>query len=66
MLSKSPPMPADRPKPVFYIVLSDGDRWCVEAEWPDGTIERVDTFNANVDAVNWVTSLSHEWLRERT
>jgi hypothetical protein len=59
-------MPSVRPKPVFYIVESDDDRWCVEVEWPDGTIERIDTFKAHLDAVHWVTTQSHEWLQERT
>ena len=31
-------------KPIFCVVLSDGDNWSVKAEWPDGTIEPVDTF----------------------
>ena len=43
-------------KPIFCIVIADGDRWSVEAEWPDGTIERVDTFEARVDATSWITS----------
>ena len=37
-------------KPIFCIVLGDGDRWSVEAEWPDGTIELVDAFKAQLDA----------------
>jgi hypothetical protein len=59
-------MPSVRPTPVFYIVQSGDDRWCVETEWPDGTIECIDTFKTYLEAVNWVTALSHEWLRERT
>jgi len=59
-------MRAVLPKPIFCVVRDDGDRWCAEAEWPDGTIERIDTFMAHLDATNWVTTLSHEWLRERT
>ncbi len=59
-------MPLGQAKPVFNIVQSNDDRWCVEAEWPDGTIERIDTFEAHLEAVNWVTTVSHEWLRERT
>lgn len=31
-------------KPTFCIVLGDADNWSVEAEWPDGTIERVISF----------------------
>jgi hypothetical protein len=52
-------------KPIFCIVLGDGERWSVEAEWPDGTIERIDTFNAHLDAVHWVNTLSKAWLQDR-
>ena len=52
-------------KPIFCIVLGDGDRWSVEAEWPDGTIELVDTFKTQLDATNWIKTLSEAWLRER-
>jgi hypothetical protein len=51
--------------PVFCVVLSDGERWAVEAEWPDGTIEQIDTFQGHSDAVNWVSTQSQMWLRER-
>jgi hypothetical protein len=52
-------------KPIFCIVLGDGDRWSVEAEWPDGTIELVETFKAQLEAMNWVRTLSEAWLQER-
>ena len=52
-------------KPIFCIVLADDDRWAVEAEWPDGTIERVDTFETYFDAMNWITTRSDEWVRGR-
>jgi hypothetical protein len=32
-------------KPVLYVILSDRDQWAVEAEWPDGTLERINIFN---------------------
>src|SRR5215831_1185392 len=31
-------------KPTFHIILNDQGRWAVEAEWYDGTLERVMTF----------------------
>jgi hypothetical protein len=31
-------------KPILYVILSDSDQWAVEAEWRDGTLERIDTF----------------------
>jgi hypothetical protein len=52
-------------KPIFCVVLGDGERWIVEAEWPDGTIEQVDTFKACFDALNWVSTQSAAWLQER-
>ena len=36
------------PKPIFCVVLSNGQQWAVEAEWPDGTIEQIDTFKAHL------------------
>jgi hypothetical protein len=30
--------------PLFHVSLGDRDEWVVEAEWPDGTIERVGAF----------------------
>jgi hypothetical protein len=48
-------------KPIFNVVLRDGD----EAEWPDGTIEQVETFKAYFDALHWMNTQSDTWLRER-
>jgi hypothetical protein len=53
-------------RPIFSVVLSDGDNWSVEAEWPDGTIEPVDTFEGRSDAVDWLSVRSGSWLEERT
>jgi hypothetical protein len=52
-------------RPVFCVVLGDGDNWSVEAEWPDGTIEPVEAFKGHSDAVDWVSTRSESWLRER-
>jgi len=52
-------------KPIFSVVLSDGDNWSVEAEWPDGTIEPVEDFRGHSDAVDWLNTRSESWLRER-
>ncbi len=51
-------MPKIARKPVFCVILRDGQQWAVEAEWPDGTIEQVDTFKAHFEALNWVNDLS--------
>ena len=53
-------------KPIFCIVLSDGENWSVEAEWPDGTIEPVKDFKGHSDAVIWLSTRSESWLQERT
>jgi hypothetical protein len=53
-------------RPIFCVVLCDGDIWSVEAEWPDGTIEPVDTFEERSDAVDWLSARSESWLQERT
>jgi hypothetical protein len=52
-------------KPIFCLLLSDGQRWSVEAEWPDGTIEQVNTFKGYFEAASWLTTQSECWLRER-
>ena len=51
--------------PILCVVLRDGDRWIVEAEWPDGTIEQVDTFRKYSEAVDWVRTQSEVWLQGR-
>ena len=52
-------------KPIFCVILRDGEEWAVEAEWPDGTIEQIDTFKAHFEALNWVNNRSKAWLQER-
>jgi hypothetical protein len=52
-------------KPIFCVVLSDGERWRVEAEWPDGTIEPIDSFKAYFEARDWVSNQSAAWLQAR-
>jgi hypothetical protein len=52
-------------KPIFCVVLRDGDKWSVEAEWPDGTIEQIDTFNGHSEATSWVSAQSEAWVQER-
>jgi hypothetical protein len=52
-------------KPIFCLVLSDGQRWSVEAEWPDGTIEQINTFKEYFEASSWLLTQSGSWLQER-
>ena len=52
-------------KPIFCLVLGNGQRWSVEAEWPDGTIEQVNTFKGYFEAASWLQTQSECWLRER-
>jgi hypothetical protein len=35
----------------------------VEAEWPDGTIEKIEAFK--YEAADWIVSQSEDWLQER-
>jgi hypothetical protein len=52
--------------PLFYVViLSDGQGWAVDAEWPDGTIDQICTFKHHFEATDWVFSQSEKWLQER-
>jgi hypothetical protein len=53
-------------KPVFCVVLSDGNKWSVEAEWPDGTVERVSAFKTHIEAVDWLNRQSKVWLEGRS
>jgi hypothetical protein len=52
-------------RPLFHVVLSDGDQWLVEAEWPDGTLEPVNTFNDHASAVNWMNTRTETWIGHR-
>jgi hypothetical protein len=52
-------------KPIFYVVLTDRDRWAVEVEWPDGTLEQVHTFAEHSLATYWVATQSDAWLEVR-
>jgi hypothetical protein len=52
-------------KPLFCVVQLADEQWTVEAEWPDGTIEEIDTFKNHSDAVDWVSTRSERWLEER-
>ena len=42
-------------------MLSDGDQWVVEAEWPDGTLEFVNTFKDHASAAYWISARSKTW-----
>ena len=52
-------------KPMFCAVLGDGQRWVVEVDWPDGTIEQVGEFQRQSEATDWITNQSEAWLQER-
>jgi hypothetical protein len=52
-------------KPILHVILSDLDQWAVEAEWPDGTLERVNTFNDHSSATDWISTQSDAWLEVR-
>jgi hypothetical protein len=50
-------------KPTFHIILDDRDRWAVEAEWYDGTLQRVHTFEDHATATCWVAEQSESWFQ---
>jgi hypothetical protein len=52
-------------KPIFCVVLRDGELWHVEAEWPDGTIELINKFKAHFEALHWIRTHSVAWIEER-
>jgi hypothetical protein len=55
-------MDATPEKPIFHVILSDRDEWAVEVEWPDRTLERINTHKDYSSAANWVASQSEAWL----
>jgi hypothetical protein len=59
------PMTKRMQKPIRYVILSDRDQWAVEAEWPDGTLERIDRFADRSSATDWMSTRSDAWLRAR-
>jgi hypothetical protein len=52
-------------KPIFCVVVRNDERRVVEAEWPDGTIEKIEVFNHKYEAADWIASQSEDWLQER-
>ena len=52
-------------KPILHVVLIDRDQWAVEAEWPDGTLERINTFNDPSSATDWISTQSEAWFEVR-
>jgi hypothetical protein len=51
--------------PFLCVVLCEGKQWTVEAEWPDGTIEQIDTFRHHFEATDWISNQSKKWLQMR-
>jgi hypothetical protein len=52
-------------KPIFFIVKSGNADWFVDADWPDGTIERVAIYKTEAEALDWLRTQSHKWLEGR-
>jgi hypothetical protein len=56
------------PKPIFKpreLKKLEASEWAVEAEWPDGTLERIGSFKSDADASDWITNKSKGWLEKR-
>jgi hypothetical protein len=55
-------------KPIFKpreLRKLEASEWSVEAEWPDGTIESIGSFQSDSDARDWIASKSEGWLDKR-
>jgi hypothetical protein len=52
-------------KPLFHVSLGDRDEWVIEAEWPDGTLERVTTFKIHSAAAHWIATASEAWSHQK-
>jgi hypothetical protein len=48
---------------LFHVILSDRDEWAIEAEWPNGTLERVAVFTNHSAATDWIARRSQAWLQ---
>jgi hypothetical protein len=46
-------------------VLRVNREWTIEAEWPDGTIEIVETFADYFEALRWLSTQSTTWIEQR-
>jgi hypothetical protein len=49
--------------PLFHVSLGDRDEWVIEAEWPDGTLERITSFKTHSAAAHWIATASKTWLK---
>jgi hypothetical protein len=47
------------------VVVRNDEECVVEAEWPDGTIEKIEAFRHEYEASDWIASQSEDWLQER-
>jgi hypothetical protein len=59
----------DNPRPIFKpqeMKTADTKHRCVEAEWPDGTIDEIGQFKSIFEAWDWLARQSQAWLSSRT
>ena len=52
-------------EPFFCVVLCGNREWTIEAEWPDGTTEIVETFADYFEALRWLSTQSKAWIEQR-
>jgi hypothetical protein len=52
-------------QPFFSVMLYGSGKWVIQAEWPDGSIESVDTFSEHFEALNWITNEAAAWTEQR-
>ena len=52
-------------EPFFCVVMRDRARWTIEAKWPDGTMEVVETFTHYFEALRWLSTQTSAWIEQR-
>ena len=53
-------------EPFFCVALRRGDgKWIIEAKWPDGLAEIVETFDNYFEALRWLSAKSSAWAEKQ-
>ena len=53
-------------EPFFYVALRrDDGKWIIEAKWPNGSTEVVETFDDYFVALRWLRAESSAWTAKR-
>jgi hypothetical protein len=49
-------------RPMFKPLPTEGHRWHVEVQWPDGATQLVADFVSDYEACDWISNRSAAWL----